>query len=132
MNSYKNTCTKLKKDMDDIKRELDAKKAAEDAKITVEENKNTFLPIIPMHSITLFRVLLTIFSYFIYFKLIDINLSFLIFNLPEVVIPWIITIIAYFVWESYRLYSKVRKYYKAGKIIYMFCIKNIYSLDYNI
>jgi hypothetical protein len=33
----------------------------------------------------------------------------------------ILTNIVLFVWEYYRLYSKVRKYYKLGKIIYIFC-----------
>jgi hypothetical protein len=81
-----------------------------------------------MYSSILFHIFLTIFTFCIYFKLIDFDLSYWIFYTPEVAIPTIITSILWFVWEYYRLYSKVRKYYKVGKIIYMFCKKKIYSL----
>jgi prefoldin subunit 5 len=127
LSGFKDNLRKIKKDIDEIKKEKDAKKAVEDAKKAVEENKNTFFPLIPMYSPSIFRILLTIFSICISFKLIDFNLNYFIFHLPEVVIPTIITSVVLFAWECYRLYSKFRKYYKVGKIIYMFCKKKIYS-----
>jgi hypothetical protein len=127
LDSSKHNISKLRKDMAEIKKEMDAKKAVEDAKKAVEDNKNTFFPVIPMYSPSIFRIFLTIFSICISFKLIDFNLNYLIFHLPEVVIPTIITSVVLFAWECYRLYSKFRKYYKVGKIIYMFCKKKIYS-----
>lgn len=114
----------LKKKIKDLDEELDKKKAAKKA---AEENENTFIPIIPMYSPIVFRIFLTIFSFCIYFKLIDFNLNYLIFHLPDVTIPTTIISIVWFVWEYYRLYSKGRKYYKVGKTIYMFCKKKTYS-----
>lgn len=114
----------LKKKIKDLEEELDIKKAAKKA---AEENKNTFIPIIPMYSTIVFRIFLTIFLFCISFKLIDFNLNYLIFHLPDVAIPTTIISIVLFVWEYYRLYSKARKYYKVGKTIYMFCKKKTYS-----
>jgi uncharacterized membrane protein len=106
----------VKKNIDEIQKELDTRKA-------VEENKNIFIPIIPMYNPIIFNIFLTIFSFCIYFNLIDFNLNYLILHIPDVVLPTIITSILLFVWEYYRLYSKVRKYYNIGKIIYIFCKK---------
>jgi hypothetical protein len=134
LNTSKYNINKLRKDIDEIKKAMDAKKAVEDAKKPVEDakkaiedNKKTFFPIIPMYSPIIFRIFLTIFSICISFKLIDFNLNYLIFHIPEVVIPTIITSVVLFAWESYRLYSKFKKYYKLGKIVYMFCKKKIHS-----
>jgi hypothetical protein len=129
LSSFKGNLTKIKNDIDEIKKEIYAKKAVEDGKKevdvkkAVEDNKNTFFPVITMYSPSIFCIFLTIFSICISFKLIDFNLDYLIYHLPEVVIPTIITSTVLFAWESYRLYSKFRKYYKVGKIIYMFCKK---------
>ena len=114
--TYLKNMSNIKKNIDEIQKELETKKA-------VEENQNTFIPIIPMYSPIIFSIFLTIFSFCISFKLIDFNLIFLNFHIPEFVIPTAITSILLFVWQYYRLYSKVRKYYKIGKIIYMFCKK---------
>jgi hypothetical protein len=116
-----------KKYLDDIKKEIDIRKEVPKNKEAIEENKNIFIPIIPMHVRILFRILLTFFSFGIYFKLIDFNLNYLIPYIPEVVIPTIFTSLVLFIWEYYRLYSKARKYYKVGKTTYMFCKKKIYS-----
>ena len=148
VSGHRSICEDLNGKLSEIKELVLAKKAAEEAaedhqkaveanqkavegsqKPVVEENQNTFLPIlpiIPINSFTIFRILLTIFPFFIYFKLIDFNLNYLIFHI-EIVIPTIVANLLLFVWEYYRLYSKVRKYYKVGKIIYMFCKKKIYS-----
>ena len=126
LNNHKN----IKMKIDNIQKEIDKrkavegnKKAEEEIKKAVENNQNTFsiLPLISINSFTILRILLSIFSWFIYFKLIDFNLYYLIPNMPDVTIPMIFTSIVLFVWEYYKLYSKVRKYYKLGKIIYMFC-----------
>lgn len=135
LSSFKGNLSKIKKDVDDIKKEMDAKKAVEDAKKAVEDgkkavedNKNTFFPLITMYSSNIFGILLTIFSICISFKLIDFNLDYLIYYLPEVALPTIITSTVLIAWEYYRLYSKFRRYYKVGKRIYIFCKKKIYSL----
>ena len=117
--SSKHNVIKLKKDLYEIKKELDKKKA-------VEDNKNIFFPIIPMYSPVIFHIFLTIFSICISFKWIYFNLYYLIPYTPEVVIPAILTNIVLFVWEYYKLYSKVRKYYKVSKVIHMFCKKKIH------
>ena len=65
------------------------------------------------------------FSLSIYLELIDFNIDYLYFHIPEVVIPTIITSTVLFIWEYYRLYSKVKKYYNIGKVIFMFCKKKI-------
>lgn len=143
LKTHRNNYINLKNKLDEIKKVVDAKKAVEENKKAVEEdkkeveenkkavekNENTLLPIlpiIPINCLTIFRIFLTIFSFFITFKLIDFNLNYLIFHIPEVAVP-IITSIVLFVWEYYRFYSKVRKFYKVGKIIYMFCKKKFYS-----
>jgi len=104
-------------------------RAAEENQRAVEENQNTFLsifPIITINSFSILRILLTIFSCLISFKCIDFNLNYLMLNIPEITIPIMLTSIVLFVWEYYRLYSKVRKSYKVGKIIYIFCKEKVY------
>lgn len=134
-----NTYTTVKLKLDQIKQEIDKRKAVEnqkdieekkavenqkvveDTEKAVDEHKNTvlsILPILPMYSFTIIRLFLTIFSLFIYFKFIDFDLNYLRVNIPEITI---VTSIVLFVWEYYRLYSKVRNYCKIGKIIYIYC-----------
>jgi hypothetical protein len=55
------------------------------------KNINTFLPIIPKYIYIFYNILLTTFTLCIYFKLIDLDLNYLIFYLPNVTIPTIIT-----------------------------------------
>lgn len=113
-----------KKDIED-KKAVENEKIVEDTEKAVDQHKNTFLsilPILPMNSFTIIRLFLTIFSLFISFKFIDFDLNYLIVNIPEIAI---VTSIVLFVWEYYRLYSKVRKYCKIGKIIYMHCKKKL-------
>ncbi|KAF2647040.1 hypothetical protein K491DRAFT_743622 [Lophiostoma macrostomum CBS 122681] len=120
----------MKMKIDDLNKEIDKRKTVEGNQKEVEENKKGFennqnsfyiLPILPIYSFTILRLLLSIFSCFIYFNFINLDLNYLIPNIPEVTVPVILTNIVLFVWEYYKLYSKVRKYYKAGKIISMFC-----------
>lgn len=106
----------LKNEYDEIIKAIEEIKA-------VEENKNIIIPFITLYSPILFSVSLTIFSFFIYFNLIDIDLSN--FYMPDIVIPTIITSTVLFIWEYYRLYSKIRKYYITGKMVYMFCKEKI-------
>ena len=82
VSAYKNKTIELKKIFDEIEKVLEAKKA-------VEENNSTVLPFITAYSPILFSIFFTIFSFCIYFKLIDIYP--LNFDMPEVVIPTIIT-----------------------------------------
>lgn len=117
--TYHANCLKLKKTLDEIQKELDTKKAA------AEESNNMFFPIIPMYNPVFFSIVLTIFSFCISFNLIDFNLDY--FHITGVVIPTIVISTVLFVWEYYRLYTKIRKYYKLGKVIYIFCKKKIYS-----
>ena len=42
-------------------------------------------------------------------------------TIPTIVIPTFIINIILPLWEYYRLYSKIKKYYKLGKKVYMFC-----------
>ena len=131
-----NIYKKLQTKMDEIKEEITKRReieknqrAAEENQRAVEENQNTFLsifPIITMNSFSILRILLTIFSCLISFKCIDFNLNYLMLNIPEITIPIMLTSIVLFVWEYYRLYSKVRKSYKVGKIIYIFCKEKVY------
>jgi hypothetical protein len=131
-----NEYEKLSKKMKDIKEEItkrreieENQKAVEENQKAVEENQNTFLsifPIIPMNSFSILRIFLTIFSCLISFKCIDLDLNYLMLNLPEITIPIMLTSVVLFVWEYYRLYSKVRKSYKVGKIIYIFCKDKLY------
>lgn len=109
----KNT-TNLIKEIKELHKDLETKKA-------LEENKNILPPIIAMYNPILFSILLTIFSCCISFNLIDFNLNYFIFHILDVVIPTIMISTVLFAWESYRLYSKVRRYYNAGKTIYIFC-----------
>jgi NADH-ubiquinone oxidoreductase chain 3 len=126
LNSYKN----IKMKIDNLQKEIDKRKAVEEnqkvgeeTKKALDNNQNSFLilPIFPINSFTIIRILLSIFSWFIYFKFIDFDINYLIPNMPDVTIPMIFTSIVLFAWEYYKLYSKVRKYYKLGKIIYVFC-----------
>jgi hypothetical protein len=55
------------------------------------KNINTFLPIIPKYISIFYNILLTIFTLCISLKLIDLDLNYLIFHLPNVTIPAIIT-----------------------------------------
>jgi len=117
-----NEYEKLSKKMKDIKEEITKRRE-------IEENQNTFLsifPIIPMNSFSILRIFLTIFSCLISFKCIDLDLNYLMLNIPEITIPIMLTSVVLFVWEYYRLYSKVRKSYKVGKIIYIFCKDKLY------
>lgn len=82
VSAYKNKVKELKKNMEEIDKVLEAKKA-------VEENKNMILPFITAYSPILFSIFLTIFSFCIYFKLIDFYP--LNFYMPEIVVPAIIT-----------------------------------------
>jgi hypothetical protein len=123
---YKN----IKMKIDNIQKEIDKRKAVEgnqkvgeETQKALDNNQNSFLilPIFTINSFTILRILLSIFSWFIYFKFSDFYLNYLIPNMPDVTIPMIFTSIVLFVWEYYKLYSKVRKYYKLGKRIYIFC-----------
>jgi len=108
---------------------VENQKDIEENKKTVVNTQNTFFAIfsiIPINIFTTLRILLTIFSLIISFNFIDFN--WLILYLPKIAIPTILTTIVLFVWEYYRLYSKVRKYCKVGKLIYMFCEKYIKKL----
>ena len=124
-----NEYEKLSKKMKDIKEEITKRREIEENQKAVEENQNTFLsifPIIPMNSFSILRIFLTIFSCLISFKCIDLDLNYLMLNIPEITIPIMLTSVVLFVWEYYRLYSKVRKSYKVGKIIYIFCKDKLY------
>ena len=124
-----NEYEKLSKKMKDIKEEITKRREIEENQKAVEENQNTFLsifPIITINSFSILRILLTIFSCLISFKCIDFNLNYLMLNIPEITIPIMLTSVVLFVWEYYRLYSKVRKSYKVGKIIYIFCKDKLY------
>ena len=69
-----------------------------------------------MNSFTFIRLFLRIFSLLISFNFINFDLNYLLVTIPEITI---VTTIVLFVWEYYRLYSKIRKYCKIGKIIYI-------------
>lgn len=85
---YENKRSELKKNYDEVKKVLEEKKA-------VEENKNMVIPFITVYCPIIFSIFLTIFSFCIYFKLIDIYP--LNFYMPEIVIPTIITSTVLFV-----------------------------------
>jgi len=121
----------------------EAKKPAEENKIIAEDSKkiveetikniSTFFPVIPMYSTILFRILLTLFTFFISFNLINFDLIYCIFNI-SVIIPPMITSLVWLVWIFYRFYRKVIYYsklcliiYRFCKKIYMFCKKKFYS-----
>ena len=150
---YLDKCAKLKKDIEEIKTEYVNRKAAEEqSKENIEENIeenqkpiekgkgkleedqplikniNTFLPIIPKYISIFYNIFLTTFTLCIYFKLIDLDLNYLIIHLPNITIPTIIISIFLFIWEYYRLYSKSIKYYKVGKVIYILCKNKLYFL----
>ena len=95
------TIRKLKQNIDELDKEINSKKEAgesakKEAEKATEENKNIFIPIIPTNITIIFRVLLAIFSFSIYFEYIDFNVMYLIFNIPEIVIPTIITSVLLF------------------------------------
>ena len=92
------------------------------------KNINTFLPIIPKYISIFYNIFLTTFTLCIYFKLIDLDLNYLVIHLPNITIPTIIISIFLFIWEYYRLYSKSIKYYKVGKVIYLLCKNKLYFL----
>lgn len=99
--TYFNKCRSLQKDINDIHRELDIKKELADKKQldikkAAEESKNLLLPIITFYSPIIFGILLTVFSLSISFKLIDFDLDYVIFYLPDFVIPTIVYTIVYF------------------------------------
>lgn len=97
INLHKNKKTELEKKFGEIEKELKAKIDVEENKNTfLPENKNTFLPFITAYSPAFFSVFLTIFSFFIYFKLIDFNLD-LILDIPNIVVPTIIINIVLFI-----------------------------------
>lgn len=81
ISAQKKNRVELKKKYDEIKEALEAKKA-------VEENTNLIIPFTTFSPI-IFSIFLSIFSFCIYFKLID---TYLInFDMPEIIIPTIIT-----------------------------------------
>jgi hypothetical protein len=92
------------------------------------KNINIFLPIIPKYIFIFYNIFLTTFTLCIYFKLIDLDLNYLVIHLPNITIPTIIISIFLFIWEYYRLYSKSIKYYKVGKVIYILCKNKLYFL----
>jgi hypothetical protein len=116
--SYLYACMNLKKDIDEIKKELDSKKE-------VEQTTKTIFPIVSIHNPIIFRVLLPIFSFFIFFDLLGFNLQNL-FSIPDIIIPTIMSSTVYFLWKSYRIYSKIKNYYTISKRIYIYCKKKIY------
>lgn len=119
--SYLSRCMNLKKDIDEIKKELDSKKE-------VEQTIKTIFPIVSIHNPIIFRVLLSIFSFFIFFDLLGFDLKNL-FSIPNIIIPTIMTSTVYFLWKSYRIYSKIKNYYTISKRIYIYC-KNSISFFY--
>jgi hypothetical protein len=86
--AYKSKCMELKKNIDEMKKELDSKKEA-------EQITKTFFPIISIHNPIIFRVLLPIFSFCIFFNFLDFDLQ-KFFSIPDVIIPTIITSTLYF------------------------------------
>ena len=127
----KNPIEENKKPIEENKKPIEENKnPIEENKNPIEENIKTFLPIVPIYYY-IYRLFLIVFTFCISFKLINFDLNCLIFYLPDVAIPTIITSIMLFVWECYRFYSKIKKYYKIGKLIYMVYnninIKNIYK-----
>jgi hypothetical protein len=101
-----------KKTVEENKKSVEEKNPVEENKNPVEENKNpveenknpveekkpvleniinTFFPLISMYSPIVFRIILSIFTIFISFKLIDLDLSYLIFYIPDIVIPTVVT-----------------------------------------
>jgi hypothetical protein len=88
------------------------------------------IPFIPFatYSPIIFSISFTIFSFFIYFNLIDIYP--INFDIPEIIIPPVITSVVLFIWEWCRFYSNIRKYYRISIMVYNFCkkkIKKIYT-----
>jgi len=108
----------LKGEIDEIIKEQDRRKK-------VEETIKTFFPIISIHNTILFRIFLAIFSFCIFFNFLDFDLQ-IFFSIPDVIIPTIITSTMYFLWKSYRIYSKIKNYYTICKRIYMYCKKKIH------
>ncbi len=128
---YKKSIEENKNPIEENKKPIEENKnPIEENKNPIEENIKTFLPIVPIYYY-IYRLFLIVFTFCISFKLINFDLNCLIFFLPDVAIPTIITSIMLFVWECYRFYSKIKKYYKIGKLIYMVYnninIKNIYK-----
>jgi hypothetical protein len=115
---FRNECTKIKNTINEIEKEQEMRRA-------VAENVNTFLPIITLYNPIIFRIFLTVFSFCLYFELIDFNITYFILYIPNVAIPTIIISIVLSLWEYYRFYSKIRKYYNFGKRIYIFCKQKI-------
>ena len=72
----------LKETLEQINKELDARKVA-------KETANTFFPFIALYSTGFFPIFLTMFSFCIYFKLIDLD-YYLNFDLPNIVLPNIV------------------------------------------
>jgi chaperonin cofactor prefoldin len=95
LKTHENNIRKLQQNIKELNKDIDNKKEAiEAAKKEVEkitENKNIFIPIIPMNITIIFRMLFAIFSFSIYFNFIDFNVINLIFNVPEIVLPTIIS-----------------------------------------
>ena len=94
-----------------------------ESKRLAQESQTTFFPLISMYNPIITSIFLLMFSFCIFFNLVDINLNYLILHISGIAIPSIIISIMLFVWEYYRLYSKIKKYYKISKIIYLFCLK---------
>jgi hypothetical protein len=116
-NACKSKYHNLKKEIDEIIKELDRRKE-------VEETIKTFFPIISIHYTILFRIFLAIFSFCLFFNFLDFDLQNF-FSIPDIIIPTIITSTVYFLWKSYRIYSKMKNYYIICKRIYMYCKKNV-------
>nr|YP_010692857.1 hypothetical protein P1Q94_mgp10 [Periconia digitata]WCA44856.1 hypothetical protein [Periconia digitata] len=101
-NSLKN----LQKNINELNKEITSKKEAEELarkelEKASEENKNLLIPMIPINFSFIFRVLLTIFSFSIYFNLFE-------FTIPDIILPGIIISMVLFLWECYRLYNRVK------------------------
>ena len=107
----------LKKDIDEIKKELDSKQE-------VEQTIKIIFPIVSIHNPIIFHVLLSIFSFFIFFDFLGFDLKNL-FSIPNIIIPTIMTSTVYFLWKFYRIYSKIKNYYTISKRIYIYCKKSI-------
>lgn len=125
LKGHTNTVDTLKTKVGMLKQEINKRK------MYLEENNNpdeanpgklaSIFPIIPLNSFIILRLLSTILSFFIWFKLINLDFNYFMLNIPEITIPTILISIVLFIWEYLRLFSKVRNCFKFGKKIYIFC-----------
>lgn len=121
--AYRSKCIDLKKNIDEIQQELTSRKE-------VEETTKTLFPIISIYHTIIFRAFLAIFSLCIFFNFLgfDLKIFFSIPDIiiPDIIIPTIVTSTVYFLWKSYRIYSKIKNYYTISKWIYIYCKKKIH------